>query len=274
VLSFTDTVEWVIAFFEDQPTAYLDEAQQAIYDEFEVETSERAIYRLLERRNWSRKVVQQRAAQQCRQLRSAWRAQQIDWSIDDICFLDESASNERTGDRKRGYSLVGLPALGFVPLKRSERWSVLPALTSKGFLDNPLIYQGGVNTELFNNWVELSVFPQLVPMLAEGRQPRIILDNASIHRSKELRELCAAHGVELSHLPPYSPDMNPIEKVFNMLKAWIRRNYLLVHEFHFFGAFMHFAMQQLRVDEVAVRFIQASGYTNGLDEREEPYTTL
>jgi transposase len=106
--------------------------------------------------------------------------------------------------------------------------------------------------------VEFSVIPQL--NFDEGRQPRIILDNASIHRSQELKDLCRRHGVELSYLPPYSPDMNPIEKTFSMLKSWIKRNYMLVQEFANFGAFMLYALQQLRINEVALAFIQEGGY--------------
>ncbi|KAF2803797.1 uncharacterized protein BDZ99DRAFT_353561, partial [Mytilinidion resinicola] len=64
----------------------------------------------------------------------------------------------------------------------------------------------------------------------------------------------------LSYLPPYSPDMNPIEKTFSVLKSWIKRNYLLVYNFNDFGAFMQYALQQLQVGEVAEGFIRSSGY--------------
>ena len=47
----------------------------------------------------------------------------------------------------------------------------------------------------------------------------IVLDNASIHRSPRVRELCAIAGVQLEYLPPYSPDYNPIEKSFKQLKS-------------------------------------------------------
>jgi transposase len=126
-------------------------------------------------------------------------------------------------------------------------------LTSKGYLENPLIYQGVINSELFITWVEFSVIPQL--SFEEGRQPRIILDNANIHRSQELKEICTRHGVELTFLPLYSPDMNPIEKTFSMLKSWIKRNYLIAQEFTDFGAFLQFAISQLCLSDVAINFI-------------------
>jgi len=50
------------------------------------------------------------------------------------------------------------------------------------------------------------------------------MDNASIHKSQELSDMCIAAGVQLLFLPPYSPDLNPIEQSFSTLKAWIKRN--------------------------------------------------
>jgi transposase len=254
--------DWVFEFLSDRPTAYLDEIQQALYDEFEVETSERSLHRLIEKRGWSRKATQLRATQQCEELRTAWRGRQSEWHIDDICFVDESAANERTGDRKWGWAPIGQAAINYVPLKRTKRWSCLPALTSKGYLDDPLVIQGSITAELFNTWIEYCIIPQLN---FDG-QPRIILDNARIHHSEELKEICARNGVELTFLPPYSPDMNPIEKTFSMLKAWVKRNYLLVSTFTTVGAFMQYAMAQLKLDEAAVNLFREAGYTNSLDE--------
>jgi transposase len=51
----------------------------------------------------------------------------------------------------------------------------------------------------------------------------IVLDNASIHRSEHVRQLCKRAGVILEYLPSYSPDYNPIEKSFKQLKSWIKR---------------------------------------------------
>jgi transposase len=200
------------------------------------------------------------------QLSSGLRGEDVRWPIEDLCFVDESASNEKTGDRKRGWAPIGLSPVNYVPLIRSKRWSILPALTCKGYLDKPLIYQGGVNSDLFTTWLEFSVIPQLD--FSNGRQPRIILDNASIHRSKEVKDLCLRHGVELSYLPPYSPDMNPIEKTFSMLKSWIKRHNALAAEFEDFGAFMQFALGQLRLQEVAANFIRQAGYTHGAEEQQ------
>jgi transposase len=51
----------------------------------------------------------------------------------------------------------------------------------------------------------------------------IIMDNASFHHGERVAQLCANAGVKLVYLPPYSPDLNPIEEFFSELKAFIRR---------------------------------------------------
>jgi transposase len=60
-----------------------------------------------------------------------------------------------------------------------------------------------------------------------GPNSVLIMDNARIHIGGWLQELCDARSVLLKYLPPYSPDMNPIEKVFSVMKSQIKRRNLL-----------------------------------------------
>lgn len=57
----------------------------------------------------------------------------------------------------------------------------------------------------------------------------LIMDNCSIHHGGRVAELAKARGVRLLYLPPYSPDFNPIEKAFGILKAHLRRNQLMAN---------------------------------------------
>jgi transposase len=65
----------------------------------------------------------------------------------------------------------------------------------------------------------MSLFP--------GPNSIIIMDNARVHIGGRMQELCNAQGVLLKYLPPYSMDMNPIEKVFSVMKSQIKRRNLL-----------------------------------------------
>jgi len=225
----------------DRPTVYLDEMQQFIYDEYELEVSIGCIRYLLDRRKWSRKKTQNQALEQNAALRTVWRGIQKSCDSDQLVFLDESGANERTGDRRYGWSPIGLTCAQSRPIKRSERWSILPALTIDGYLDY-IIHQGAITADLFVEFIEEKVLPHCSPY--PGPRSVLILDNASIHKDLRLQRLCNEAGVLLRFLPPYSPDYNPIEATFGDLKTWIKRNYMLATDFEDFGNFLDFAVCQ------------------------------
>jgi transposase len=89
---------------------------------------------------------------------------------------------------------------------------VLPALSCEGYLDSPLIIEGAMTIDLFEEWFEHTLLPQLRPSYI------VVLDNASIHHSDPVKELCIGAGIQLEFLPLYSLDLNPIEPSFNTLK--------------------------------------------------------
>ena len=81
----------------------------------------------------------------------------------------------------------------------------------------PKVYDRPINAALFEEWVEEC----LVPALAPG--DIVVMDNLSSHKGPRVEQLINAAGAELRYLPPYSPDMNPIEKAFSKLKAFLRK---------------------------------------------------
>jgi transposase len=195
----------LLLYLEDRPTEYLDELAWYCYDEFDKVIAPQTIWDVLKRQRWSRKRCKERAAEQSAELRADWELQRADWRGDRLCFVDESACKERTADRKYGWAPLGLPSRIAHSLRRGVRWSVLPALTTEGWLPDPLIYQGSVDGQMFIDWLEEDVLPKL------GVGWILIMDNASIHHMEGARELVESFGVELKYLPPYSPDLNPIE---------------------------------------------------------------
>ena len=103
-----------------------------------------------------------------------------------------------------------------MPYRRSERWSILLALTVEGYISH-IIFQGALTAALFKDFVEHQVL--LNCTLYPGPRLIIILDNASIHKSARLQELCERSGVILEFLLPYLLDFNPIKATFKDLKA-------------------------------------------------------
>lgn len=91
-----------------------------------------------------------------------------------------------------------------------------------GYVNNksiaPMVFNGSCNTELFNSWVENF----LIKELKVGQY--VVMDNASFHKSTKTRELIESVGCKVIFLPPYSPELNPIEKFWANMKRWIKQN--------------------------------------------------
>jgi len=81
----------------------------------------------------------------------------------------------------------------------------------------PLVLDGPINAAAFEAYVEQFLAPTLQP------GDIVVMDNLSSHKGPKVRALIEAVGAKLLYLPPYSPDFNPIEKLFSKLKALLRK---------------------------------------------------
>ncbi len=106
--------------------------------------------------------------------------------------------------------------LGEVSGKRYARESFIAGLLGKKIVA-PLCYQGTCDTNLFNFWLETFLLPAL------GPGHIIIMDNAAFHKSEKTKKIIADAQCTLLFLPPYSPDLNPIEQFWANLKANIKK---------------------------------------------------
>lgn len=79
-----------------------------------------------------------------------------------------------------------------------------------------MCFEGTCDANLFNEWLKQMLIPNLIP----GQV--LILDNASFHKSTESQKLVEAAGCKILFLPPYSPDLNPIEKYWANMKRKVR----------------------------------------------------
>ena len=81
----------------------------------------------------------------------------------------------------------------------------------------PMVVNGATNKEVFKIYVKKFLLPSL------DKGDVVILDNLSAHKGKEIRELIESVGAEIWFLPPYSPDLNPIEKMWSKVKSILRK---------------------------------------------------
>ena len=101
-----------------------------------------------------------------------------------------------------------------------KRISAIGVMTTRGIEDTYLI-EGNVNGDIFLQFVQRCLLNKIQPFDARSV---VVLDNASIHRVDAVVELITAAGALVQFLPPYSPDLNPIEEVFSKIKAFLKEN--------------------------------------------------
>jgi transposase len=195
------------------PWFYLDEINAFLAEVFDIDVSKSTVWKALQRIKITRKKLRVEAAQRNAELRAEWQDILQHYEADQLIFVDESGSDERTGDRTYGWAGIGQRATVQRWFGRRERISVLPAYTIEGYIACKT-FGGTCDAELFRDFI----LDDLLPLCRPFPYPRsvIVLDNASIHHTfrQEIEEACNRARVVLKFLPPYSPDFNPIEESF------------------------------------------------------------
>ena len=118
--------------------------------------------------------------------------------------------------RMRGWSPRGTPLIAKVP---RGHWKTLTFIAGlrRSEIVAPCVFDGPINAAMFTAWVEQSLVPTLKP------RDVVVLDNLGSHKGQQARRTIRAMGAHLLFLPPYSPDLNPIEMLFAKLKTWFRK---------------------------------------------------
>ena len=132
-----------------------------------------------------------------------------------LVFIDETATTTKM-TRLRGRALQGQRLKARAPFGHWKTQTFIAGLRCDG-LTAPWIIDRPMTKEIFETYVET----QLAPTLATGDV--VILDNLPSHKSEKARAILKDRGAWFLFLPPYSPDLNPIEMAFSKLKAHLRR---------------------------------------------------
>jgi transposase len=147
--------------------------------------------------------------------RNRWKTHQGKLDPSRLVFIDETwAKTNMT--RLRGWSPRGAKLLAKVPQGRWRTLTFLAALRCDR-IDAPCVIDGPIDGESFLAYVEQILVPTLKP------GDIVIIDNLGSHKAAAVRRAIRAAGAKLFILPPYSPDLNPIERVFAKLKALLRK---------------------------------------------------
>lgn len=151
-----------------------------------------------------------------------------------LIYLDECGIPQNLY-REYGWAPEGEVVLGKRTGKRERKLNLIAGY-SQAELKAPFLYEGVMNAALFNTY--LTEF--LLPVLKPGQL--VVMDNASFHKSAETRRLIESKGCTLWFLPPYSPELNPIEQIWAVLKRYVRR---FQPQFHSLTETLEFLFQSI-----------------------------
>jgi transposase len=118
--------------------------------------------------------------------------------------------------RRHGWWRRGEPLLAKIPHGHWQTMTFLAALRHDA-ITAPCVIDGPINGESFRAYIEQILLPTLKP------DDIVIIDNLGSHKGSGVREAIRSVGARLLFLPPYSPDLNPIEQVFAKMKALLRK---------------------------------------------------
>jgi transposase len=207
-----------------KPGLCQDEMAIMLHDDFGILPSTSGLSRALKDIGWSKKATRHVAQERNADLRDLYVHNLSDFHSWQLIFVDESGCDKRVGFRRRGWSPLGVTPVQITRFHRDRRYQILPAYDQDGIILSR-VFQGSTDGAVFEDFIE-----QLLQHCNPFPQPRsvLIMDNAAFHHSARIKQMCRDAGVLLVYLPPYSPDLNPIEEFFAELKAFIKKQW---HEF-------------------------------------------
>ena len=202
---------------------YLRVIQQELYDVTGSWYSCATICRTAKRLGLSRQKMKRVAVQRSEIKRAEYIAEIQEFKPEMFLFIDETGSDRRNSIRKYGYGLRGLTPVTQHLCVYGNRISAIGVLSTRGIEDSYIV-ESSVNADTFLKFIERSLLPIIQPFDGENPRSIVVLDNASIHHVELVTDLISTAGALVRFLPPYSPDLNPIEEAFSKVKAYLRDN--------------------------------------------------
>lgn len=205
------------------PQLYIDEYQDWFFEVTGKDCSTRLIGKYMLRMGFTHQTLSIAAYEQNERIRNEHRAFVYQFPPEMFVFVDESSADSRTSQRRKGHLPKGSKNVRqkgvFV---KKNRHSVMAALDYYGILGS-LVVEGSYTGELFTIAFMKEVLPYLGRFMYGEDRSIVVLDNCRVHNAK-LVQMIRDKGAIVHFLPPYSPDLMPIEFAFHFLKCWLRRN--------------------------------------------------
>ena len=147
--------------------------------------------------------------------RRTWNETISGINAEHLVFFAESGINTNL-TRLYAHTLRWKRAVDSAPLNTPTSTTVLSSIRLDGTTISTT-YQGGTTAERFREYVENLLIPSL------KKEDLVVMDNMRSHHAKIVTEYLDKAGISYAYLPPYSPDLNPIEKMWSKMKAFLRK---------------------------------------------------
>lgn len=249
----------LLRIITSNPGIYLSEVESKLYDKFGVHVSLSTICRTLQFMGCTRQVIQRIVLQRSDEKRARFMAEVTAYDPSMLIWIDKSGCDRRNCIRKCGYSVRGMTPRDHCLMVRGIRYSAIPVM-SMDCIHDVTIFEGNVDGDRFENFVKNCLLPILQPFNCVNKHSVVILDNASIHHVENVVDLIENQfGARLLFLPPYSPDLNPLEEVFAQLKTIMKKNCTLFQSCSFPRVLLTSALNMVTAKDCK-SYVTHSGY--------------
>lgn len=217
-VSTNNNAQYLEEIITQDSTLYLKEMKTKLWQNHLVWRSTSTICRILKAIKLKRKKLDEHAIErftdESKEKRLNYLASIAEVPVENLYFLDETGVDLNTIKRKYGRASVGKKASTIRKYVRTKRLNLLSCIGWKG-LTGYRIIEDATSSIDFNSFVN-----DLLPAIPLGSV--LVIDNASFHQAAALQAAVELQGMQLIFLPPYSPDLNPIELSYGWLKSNLR----------------------------------------------------
>ena len=212
---------FIIQVVLDRPGVYLHELRQCLLMETGTSVSESTICRFLHTNGFTRQKLSRVAVQRNDDIIVTFLSNISLFKREMFVFVDKTGSDKRDCLRKYGYSLRGKPPVDLQLYSRGIHITAIAAMSCSGVIATSIV-EDGVDGDEFQKFLEEKLSAVLLPFNGSNPNSIVIMDNASIHHVDGVVALLETLGVLVFYLPPYSPELNPIEELFSKVKSYLK----------------------------------------------------
>ena len=248
----------ILSIVFNSPDLYLTEIKDKVHQCTGMDISPPAICNVIHKNGLTRKKVQRIASQRSAIYRGDYIAEMSMYNVNMLVFADETGKDARDCISRYGYAVQGQTPQSALRLTRGQRTSVIAAISCIGLIGYDE-FTGNVRGDEFFDFVRGTLIPNMNPYNGTNEASILILDNCSIHHVEEIQTLLRDSGIFVIFLPPYSPDLNPIELTFSYIKRYLQEHQEIIQAANNLSDIIKSAFNSITIDQ-CINWIASCGY--------------